>query len=813
MKIQLRTILYLLATFVQIQAWAQVIYKAPERQVSDLIDSSGFSYPVFNPQFTEFVKYRIQLTPPISYTSRPFLRLAGARFNPESLASYAGRYKMDLRYYDRKNKKDRAILFAKDSYIHQLSWSPEGSKLAVQVETPHCVELWIVKIPGLQKQKIPGACLNTALGNDNAFYWVDNKNILLQRRTKKGPIIVATVAPEGPIVSESTGVVSQNRTFQDLIKDPQEEEAFATATSAQLSVVNTETMVQRNIGGPASYSAVLLSPNAKWILVSKLEKPYSYAVPFSLFRRERSLVSIDGKHKKPLGVAGPFESLPIHGVPTGPRNLQWDSAHPQRFFYVEAQDGGDWKTKVPFRDFLYVSTVENSIGEIKTEKITAFENRFSDLTVLEDSRQGVFVSDYDRDTEVVRYFHLYPDEGGYKLKEFLRLNSKDDYADPGTLVLGRNKFDRLVGRIEKTSQGDFVYWQGAGATPDGERPFISKMSLRSLKFSEVFRSPKDKREQVWSLFPKEFSRIIMRTESATEPPTYEVRTLQSPDKGGELLFRETNPFQVMSQLKKKFLKYKRKDGVEMSGILYYPLNYKEGEKYPCVVSAYPLEYTDAKMAGQTRGSTSNFETPFRATPLYFALRGYFVLDEAQIPIVGSPENRNDTFIEQLSMNAEATIKALEANGSVDPKRVGVIGHSYGAFMVAHLLTHTNYFAAGIARSGAYNRTLTPFGFQGERRPLWEAKSTYLKLSPFLDVEKIKFPILLIHGMDDNNPGTFTLQTQRYFEALKGQGARARMVLLPAESHDYSSNETVKHVVWESFEWFDKYLKASKSEAL
>jgi len=300
MKIQLRKLSYLvlISTVLKIQARAQVVYKAPEKQITNLIDSSGFSYPAFNPPFTEFVKYRLQLTPPVSYTSRPFLRLAGARFNPDSLAPYSGSYKTDLRYYDQKTKIDRAILFSKNSYIRNLSWSPDGNTLAVQVEAPRCVELWIVKIPSLQKKKISDACLNTTLGSDNVFQWIDNRSILLLRRTSKGPITVAAVPPEGPIVSESSGVISQNRTFQDLIRTPQEAEAFALAMKSQVSVVDVETLNLKNIGAAALYSSVQLSPNSKWLLVSKLERPFSYAVPFNLFKRERSLVSIDGKKKK-----------------------------------------------------------------------------------------------------------------------------------------------------------------------------------------------------------------------------------------------------------------------------------------------------------------------------------------------------------------------------------------------------------------------------------------------------------------------------------------------------------------------------------
>jgi dipeptidyl aminopeptidase/acylaminoacyl peptidase len=794
-------IAFFAATFSQ----AQIKYQQPDKIVSDLVSSPGFSYPFFNPPFTEFVKYRNQLTPSIEYTHRPFLKLAGARFNPKNLAPVSGGYKVDFRYFDAKNSKDKSIVFAPNSFVRSLSWSPNGKKLAVVVEAPRCVELWTVEIPSLKKHKIPEVCLNTALGSEGTYHWLNDEALLVLRRASLKDIEISQATPTGPVVKESSGKVAQNRTFQDLLKTPQDAEALAVALKSKITILQLKSGTKKDLGPVDTYSVIDPSPNKKWMILARLERPYSYIVPYTLFKRERLLWSLDGKVKKSLGYVGPFENVPIQGVIPGPRELHWDPAQPQRYYHVEAQDGGDWKTKVPFREFIYLNTIENNLGEIRTEKIAQLENRFSGITPLEDSAQGILIADYDRDSDLVRNFRLKPVGSTYELKEYLRRNENDGYSDPGSVVMGRNQYNEAVGRIQKRPDGDFIYWMGKGATPDGNRPFLGRMNLADMKMAEVFRSAVDKYEEIWGLFPNEFSRFLVRRESPTEAPHFEVRTLAAPTVG-QTLFDEENPFKIMAQLKKKMLKYKRKDGIDLTGILYYPLDFKEGQKYPAVVSAYPLEYTDAKSAGQTRGTANNFEIPFRAASVYFALHGYFVLDEAQIPIVGHPETKNDTFIEQLTSDAEATVTVLEKTGAIDPKRIGVMGHSYGAFMVAHLLTHTKFFAAGIARSGAYNRTLTPFGFQGERRSLWEARNTYLKLSPFLDADKMKFPLLLFHGLEDNNPGTFTLQSERYFEALKGQGATTRLVLLPTEAHGYNSEESVKHVLWESFQWFDKYLK-------
>ncbi len=783
---------------------AQLDYQSPGKTVSDLIESPGFSHPFFNRQRTDFIRYRIQSTPSIEFMSRPDLRLAGIRLNAGNLAQVSSDYKQDLSFVNGKTGIEKSFSFPKASYVQAMSWSPNGKYLAVVVEAAKCVELWIVSIPSLKKSKVPALCLNTSFDDMGEMNWITEDQLLLNRRTNTKEVKVSKSTPLGPVIRESKGLVAQNRTYQDLLKTPEEARAFADATSGQLSLLNLRTLKLKNIGEKGIYSSFSVSPNREWVILTRLDEPFLYTVPYNLFKRTRSLWSLNGKVKKVIGSVGPFENLPIEGVPTGPRNLEWDPTQPQRYVHVEALDGGDWKTKVPHRDQLFMNTVTNAKGDVATEVIAKFEDRFAGLTWLEDSSYGFFAQDYERDSKRIRYFQLKRNDKSYDIKEFMSRNENDDYNNPGYVYRDRNQYNRLVGSIQKTKQGDFIYWVGEGATPDGNRPFVKKMNLVDSKMQDVFRSPLERFERFIEFTDCDFDKSLFRSQSPTEPPQYELRSGDL-TKAGKALFVDKNPYEIMSRIKKKIIKYKRKDGIELSGTLYYPLNYKEGEKYPVVVSAYPLEYTDAKSAGQTRAVVSNYSVPFRTSPVYFALNGYAVLDNAQIPIVGHPETKNDTFIEQLTDDADATVKALEQTDVVDIKRIGIVGHSYGAFMVSHLLTHTKFFAAGIARSGAYNRTLTPFGFQGERRPLWQAKSTYLKMSSFLDAEKMKTPLLMIHGMEDNNPGTFTLQTERYFDALKGQGADVRLVLLPMEMHGYAAQESVKHVLWESFAWFDKYL--------
>jgi len=171
---------------------------------------------------------------------------------------------------------------------------------------------------------------------------------------------------------------------------------------------------------------------------------------------------------------------------------------------------------------------------------------------------------------------------------------------------------------------------------------------------------------------------------------------------------------------------------------------------------------------------------------------------------------NDTFVEQLVSSAEAAVNAVVERGVVDPEKIAVGGHSYGGFMTAHLLAHTKLFKAGLARSGAYNRTLTPFGFQGEERTFWEATPTYIRLSPFAHAKKIaenKRPLLLIHGENDENSGTHPMQSERLYNAVKGMGGIIRLVKLPFERHGYRARQSIMHALYEQDMWLQTYVES------
>jgi dipeptidyl aminopeptidase/acylaminoacyl peptidase len=391
-------------------------------------------------------------------------------------------------------------------------------------------------------------------------------------------------------------------------------------------------------------------------------------------------------------------------------------------------------------------------------------------------------------------------------KVIFDLSVNDAYKNPGAPVFET----RPDGERVLLQDGDRIYLAGAGASESGDRPFLDRLDLKTLEKTRLFRCGETGYEQFMAFAGGSRESILVHAESRTDPPNIFLVDVRSGKRRRVTDFPDRTP--RVTRMSKQLVKYSRKDGVALSGTLYLPPDYKAGTRLPLLIWAYPLEYSDADTAGQVRGSTRTYTRLFGASPIFFALHGYAVLNDATMPVVGDPETVNNTYVEQITESARAAIDKLDAMGVVDPKRVCVAGHSYGAFMTANLLAHSDLFAAGIARSGAYNRSLTPFGFQTERRSYWEATDLYTKISPFTYADRIKKPLLLIHGEADDNSGTFPIQSERLFEAIRGNGGTARLVLLPNEAHGYRARESILDTLAEMLDWADRYVKNAGAAA-
>lgn len=384
-------------------------------------------------------------------------------------------------------------------------------------------------------------------------------------------------------------------------------------------------------------------------------------------------------------------------------------------------------------------------------------------------------------------------------------SSNDAYSDIGFPLTQRNQYNRQTLIL---LNGKELLLRSQGSSPEGDMPFIQTFDITNGKKKILWRSVAPYYETVVDVIDAANGVFLTSRESPTEAANYYIRNTKKKI-APVAITNFKNPYAQLEGIAKQKISYKRDDGINLTGDLYLPKGYdaKKDGKLPVIIWAYPREYKSADDAAQVRGSKYTFTRISGGSPIFWVTQGYAVLDNAEMPIVGEGgKEPNDNFIPQLHLNAHAAIKKLWDMGVGDSNRIAVGGHSYGAFMTANLVAHTKLFKAGIARSGAYNRTLTPFGFQAEERTYWEAPEVYHQMSPFTYAHQIKTPLLMVHGEMDNNSGTFPIQSERLYNAIKGHGGTVRYVVLPYESHGYAAKENILHLLWEQNQWLDKWVK-------
>jgi len=771
-------------------------YKKPPQEVIDMVEAPPPPSASKSPDGSMAILSTYESMPSIAYLAQPMLRLAGTRITPLNNSRQQTYFVTSLIIKTIKDGKIIPIEIPEDAKLGFPRWSYDGSWFAFTRYLDDGVELWAVEAKTGKVKKLTGANINAVM--NSGFTWLpDNQHILaFMIPENRGKPPEKPAVPMGPHIQEVSGKFAKVWTYQDLLETPYDEKLFTYYATAQLVKIDVLSGKAEKIGEPAVYNYVDPSPDGKLLLVHEIKKPYSYSVPYYYFTHDLEIWDIDGRLVHLLAEVPLADDVPMRGVPKGIRSTEWRALMPATIIWVEALDEGDPEKEVPHRD--KIMTLSFPFTDEAREVIRT-EHRYSGISWLQNPGLA-FLTEYDWQRRWGTTYFINVNDPSQEPKKIIDLSTQDRYNDPGDPVYTFTPNGEHVILQDK----DWIYLSGVGANPEGERPFLDKVNLKTMEKKRIFQSGQDCHETFVDFIGKSRDQILTNYQSKTEPPNYFVVDLKKEKRRALTDYKDPAP--QMTGMIKKLVKYKRNDGVNLSGTLYLPPNYQEGQRLPLVFWAYPLEYNDPDVAGQVRSSPNRF-TFFRGTSqLFFVTQGYAVLDGAQLPIIGDSTTMNDTFIEQIVAGAKAAIDYLDEQGIIDPKRVGVGGHSYGAFMTANLLAHCDLFAAGIARSGAYNRTLTPFGFQSERRTLWEAPEIYFKISPFMHADKINEPILLIHGEEDNNSGTFPIQTQRLFHALKGHGATVRMVMLPNESHGYRARESVLHVLAEMFDWFEKYVK-------
>ena len=800
-----KSILFVVVLLFAVNSFAQETYQKPPKEILDVLNASSIPSTSVSPSKDKIALLEPLRYPPISELAQPMLRIAGLRINPNNNGQHRQPYFTKLTLRNVSDGKEMLVNLPPNARIFSPTWSADGKYIAAGNITANGIELWIVETATAKAKKIKDVQVNSAFGG---FEWMpDQKSLLVNLIAKDRGTApnYQNVVPIAPNIQETAGKKGGVATFQDLLKSPNDEKLFEYYASSQLAVVSVDGKI-KNFGNAAIFDTMDVSPDGKYILVSQIKRPFSYLFPYFRFPKTVEIWDLSGKKVYDVANIPLQDNLPVQGVPTGRRSYGWIPTESATLIWAEALDGGNPATKVALRDKLL--TLAAPFSSAPTDLINV-EQRYQGRVFGE--KDGLmWFYDYNRDTLKRRIFQIdYRNPSTPKMISDLSIN--DRYNDIGTPVL------KVLPNGERVIQqnGDEIFMTGLGASKDGDRPFLRALNLTTGANYDLYRSSADSYETIVSLIGNNGLSFITRKESPTEPPNLFIKTICNPKALCEIkdpikqITNFADPTPQLRGIKKQIVKYKREDGVDLSFSLYLPPNYKEGEKLPTVVWAYPQSFTDASTAGQVSGSTNRFTSMGGISHLFFLLNGYAVLDDAAMPIVGSPMTKNDTFIKQVVDSAKAAIDKGVEMGVVDRNRVGVGGHSYGAFMTANLLAHSDLFRAGIARSGAYNRTLTPFGFQDEQRNFWEATKIYTDVSPFFYANKINEPILLIHGEADNNQGTFPIQSERLFAAIQGNGGTARLVMLPLESHGYAAQESTEHTLFEMVSWFDKYVKNAK----
>jgi len=782
-------------------------YQEPPKEILDLAEAPLAPLMRMDDKGENFVFLYRSNFKSIAELSETELRLGGLRINPITNISSRQRYYIDIKVRVGRNSTEESPSgLPSTRRFSNFSWSPNQKMMTFTNTINNGVELWLLDIESKTVKKITDANLNANTGNPVSWF-KDSKALLVNTISKdKKPLIdTKTAIPTGPTISVSeAGVKAQNRTYQDLLKNPSDEHNLEQLLLSELYKVSLDG--QKTLWkGKAMYNDLSFSPDGNYIMVTTIEKPFSYLVPYRRFPSKTVIYDTTGKLVKIMLEVPLIEDLPqgFMAVRTGMRNISWRDDKSATLIWSEALDEGNPEIKVEFRDEVFELKAPFNVSPVSLVKTIG---RFSGI--IWGNNQTAIAYDYWWNTRNTKSYVFNPSNNSEKPTIISDRNYQDRYSDPGNFITKRNEF----GRYTLEMANDNAYLIGDGYSEKGKFPFVDELNFKTLKTNRLYQSNLTNQvESINNALDIKKGELVVRIESKNKYPNYYIRNLKKRI-GLIPLTQFENPYKSIQDVHKEVIKYKREDGLDLSGTLYLPTNYEEGKKYPMVLWAYPREYKDKKSAGQSTSNSNKFTYPNYGSPIYWVTRGYVVLDGASFPIIGEGDAQpNDTFIKQLVSNAKAAIDAVDNLGYIDSNKVAVGGHSYGAFMTANLLAHSNLFAAGIARSGAYNRTLTPFGFQSEERNYWEAPEIYYNMSPFMHADKMKTPLLLIHGEADNNSGTYPLQSERYFNALKGLGAPVRLVMLPKESHGYSAKESVLHMLWEQDQWLETHVKNKPEE--
>jgi dipeptidyl aminopeptidase/acylaminoacyl peptidase len=781
-------------------------YQRPPEPIARILDAEPLPSMWVSPSGRHLLFGRRRAMPSIAEFARPVLGLAGARIDPSTNGPAFARstFFRELVLLDLATRKERVVMMPASDRIGAPQWSSVGDAFAFTVTSDLGVQLWVCDVMSAQARSVTPPVLNAAFVRSPFRWLADGRGLIATVVVRdRGAAPSTDRAPLGPIVQETAGKAAASWTYTDVLTSPEKEAQFEYYGGCQLVRIDLGGKLAM-LGAPAIITDFAPSPDGQYVYVTSVHRPYSRVEPLSSFPTRHVILDRAGNVVRELADTGLSELPPIppDRVALGPRAVTWKADADATLTWAEAIDGGDPSRAADVRDRVFTLAAP---FDAAPQPLVDLAWRFGSIVALREDL--AFVTESWWSTRRTRTWAIDPRNSAVAPRVVFDRSSQDAYADPGS-VLTRTS-ERGTPVAWTTPDGKFAYLAGRGASDAGEFPFLDRIDLTSWSRERLWRCEAPFYEEVIDLLDATASVFLTRRESVTVPQNV-VR--HGPDGKADVLTSLRDPAPEFATVTPELITYTRKDGVALSATMLLPPGYtKDQGPLPFVFWAYPTEFKDRAAAGQVRGSPYRFTRPSGGSRdhLFLLTQGYGILDDPKMPIIGEGDRQpNDTYVEQLVASAQAAVDAVVERGVADRARIAVGGHSYGAFMTANLLAHSDLFATGIARSGAYNRTLTPFGFQAEPRSFWEAQDTYIAMSPFTVAPRIDEPILLIHGQNDSNSGTFPIQTERLYAAIKGNGGTARYVQLPFEDHGYRARESVGHVLWEMCTWLDAHVKSS-----
>jgi len=802
----MKKVLLAFAVLVPMLLHAQDGYRQPPEPIRSILDATPTARVAVSPDNTQLLLLGRSTLPGIADVAAPYVPMAGQRLNPNTnFPSRAGTTSTGLSIMSIATGETRAVATPAGVKIGNVRWSPDGTRAAFPMITDQGAGMGILDLASGAVTRLGSVRVNGAFGDPCTWMPTSDALVCKTISASRGAAPQVPTVPSGPVAQESFGRKAPERTYQDLLGDSWDEARFTYYGTSQVAIVALDGTA-RSIGAPAVVTSAAPSPDGRYVLMSAIHTPYSYVVPMGRFPLVTDVYAADGSKvrtvfDRPLATE---QSTAFDAVDVGARGIAWRADAPATLAWIEAMDGGDPARAAAQRD--RVVTLDAPFAGTPVQHL-AVATRVRGVTWMKND--VALLTEYWWKSRQTKTWLFNPSTPGASPRVLFDRSAEDAYSDPGSPVMTMTAQGTMVAKTTPDRKAFFM--TGDGESPDGAQPFLDRVDIATGKATRLWRSQGEQYEEPVAMLDDRGARVLTRRQTTTEPPNYWVRNLVARMAPTQLT-RFADPAPQFAGITSKLITYQRPDGVQLSATLYLPAGYnaERDGRLPFFFWAYPQEFKSAKAAAQVRGSPYLFVRPTGASHLFMLTQGYGVLDGPTMPIVGEGNKEpNDTYVEQLVASAKAAVDKVVDLGVADRDRIGVGGHSYGAFMTANLLAHTNVFRAGIARSGAYNRTLTPFGFQQEERPFWEASQIYSRMSPFTYADSIKTPVLLIHGMNDDNSGTFPIQSERMYAALKGNGAVVRYVQLPGEAHGYLGRESVGHTLAEMVSWLDQFVKPVK----